>query len=108
MSRVALITGAGKITRHVLPRVTDHFLASGLGLATARAFAKDGWTIAVADLNAAAGEEVAKELKGKFYETNVTAWDSLSATFAHVWKDHGRLDFGEALSLLDHQEGTNF
>lgn len=65
---------------------------------------KDGWTIAVADLNATLGEEVAKELQGKFYETNVTIWDSLSATFAQVWKDHGRLNFGKARPLLIHNE----
>ncbi|KAK4941412.1 hypothetical protein LTR10_018681 [Elasticomyces elasticus] len=77
MSKVALITGG----------------ASGLGLATARAFTKDGWTVAIADLNASSGEKVAKELGSTFYKTNVTDWDSLSDTFAQVWKEYGRLDF---------------
>ncbi|KAI1612744.1 15-hydroxyprostaglandin dehydrogenase [Exophiala viscosa] len=77
MSKVALITGG----------------ASGLGLATSRAFAKDGWTVAIADLNVTSGEQVAKELGGTFYKTNVTDWDSLSDTFARVWKEYERLDF---------------
>lgn len=81
MSKVALITGG----------------ASGLGLATARAFAEDsaggGWTVAIVDLNVSAGEAAAKELNGKFYQTNVNDYDSLADTFARVWEDHGRLDF---------------
>lgn len=65
-----------------------------MGLATARAFAKDGWSVALADLNATSGEKAAQEIGGTFYKTNVTDWDSLAETFAQVWKKYGRLDFG--------------
>ncbi|MEZ5824697.1 MAG: SDR family NAD(P)-dependent oxidoreductase [Geminicoccaceae bacterium] len=46
MSRVAVITGG----------------ASGIGEATARRLAKDGWRIAVVDMNAERAETVAGEI----------------------------------------------
>lgn len=70
------------------------FLASGLGLATAKAFAKDGWKVAIVDLNEASGQQAAQELNGKFYKTNATDYDSLANTFAQVFQDYGRLDMG--------------
>jgi hypothetical protein len=70
--------------------------ASGIGLATAQLFASKGWTVAIADLNVAAGEKYAAELKGSFHKTNVTDYDNLAQTFAQVWKKYGRLDMGES------------
>ena len=49
MSDIALITGG----------------ASGIGLASAEALAKAGWTIVIADLSALAAEDAAKSLDGK-------------------------------------------
>lgn len=69
-----------------------------MGLATARALVKEGWTLAIADLNVASGEEAATELKGRFYRTNVGDYDDLANTFVKVWEDHGRLDFGSCIS----------
>lgn len=71
------------------------FPASGIGLSTARLFASKGWTIAVADLNTLAGEQVAADLKGTFYKTNVSDYDNLADTFSKVWQKYGQLDFGE-------------
>lgn len=96
MANVALITGAGKSKYHpsALAAVFSPLPASGIGLATARLFASNGWTIAVADLNTVDGESAAEELHGTFYKTNVTDYDNLAQTFAEVWKRYGRLDFG--------------
>ncbi len=46
--------------------------ASGLGEATARALAKRGATVTIADLNTERGEALAAELGGSFVEANVT------------------------------------
>lgn len=48
IDRIAFVTGGG----------------GGIGSATCRALAADGWTVAVADLNASAAEDVADELGG--------------------------------------------
>jgi NAD(P)-dependent dehydrogenase (short-subunit alcohol dehydrogenase family) len=46
-------------------------------------------------LNVLSGELVARGLRGTFYKTDVTDWDNLADTFARVWKEYGRLDFGQ-------------
>jgi len=46
--------------------------ASGLGAATARALAAKGVKVALLDLNADAGEKLAKELGGTFAKCDVT------------------------------------
>ncbi|MBN3812585.1 3-hydroxyacyl-CoA dehydrogenase [Paraburkholderia sp. Ac-20347] len=47
--------------------------ASGLGAATARLIAAEGGKVALADLNEAAGEALAKELGGAFVKCNVAS-----------------------------------
>ena len=56
--------------------------ASGLGAATARALAAQGVKVAIFDLNAEAGEAMAKEIGGVFCEVNVTDDASVDAGFA--------------------------
>ena len=51
--------------------------ASGLGAATARMLAAKGAKVALFDLNAEAGEALAKEIGGTFCEVNVTSDDSV-------------------------------
>jgi len=53
--------------------------ASGLGEATARLLAQRGSTVVIADLNAEAGEALAKELGGVFAATDVTNTDQVIA-----------------------------
>jgi NAD(P)-dependent dehydrogenase (short-subunit alcohol dehydrogenase family) len=52
---------------------------SGLGEATARAFAAKGAKVAVLDLAKSNGGSIAKELGGVFYEADVTNSDQLAA-----------------------------
>lgn len=76
MARIALITGGG----------------SGLGRATAHAFAQAGMTVAVVDLRAEAAKAVAAELPGKGhagYAVDVADEAGVMATFAAVEKDLG-------------------
>jgi NAD(P)-dependent dehydrogenase (short-subunit alcohol dehydrogenase family) len=47
--------------------------ASGLGAATARMAAENGAKVVIADMQAAAGEDLAKELGGRFVRTDVTS-----------------------------------
>lgn len=64
-------------------------------MATAKAFAKDGWTVALVDLNEESGKKEAQQLNGKFYKTNAADYDALARTFAQVFQDFGRLDMGK-------------
>lgn len=55
--------------------------ASGLGAATARRLAAKGAKVALFDLNAEAGEALAREIGGTFCEVDVTSDDSVAAGF---------------------------
>lgn len=64
--------------------------ASGLGEATARALAAKGAKVAIFDMNAERGEQVASEIGGVFCEVNVTSDDSVDAGFAKAREAHGQ------------------
>lgn len=55
--------------------------ASGLGEATARLLADEGVKVAIFDMNAEKGEEVAKDIGGVFCNVNVTDDASVDAAF---------------------------
>ncbi|MGM0583492.1 MAG: SDR family NAD(P)-dependent oxidoreductase [Pseudomonadota bacterium] len=55
--------------------------ASGLGAATARRLAAKGAKVALFDLNAEAGEALAREIGGTFCEVDVTSDESVAAGF---------------------------
>ena len=57
--KVAIVTGAG----------------SGFGAGIARRFGEEGASVIVADINAAAGEKIAREVEGKFLHADVTKGD---------------------------------
>lgn len=79
--KVAIITGGGR----------------GIGEATARAFAREGAQVVIADRDARAGEEVARDLSMRGYaaiaiETDVTDAPSVRAMASAVRARHGRID----------------
>jgi 3-oxoacyl-[acyl-carrier protein] reductase len=57
--KVAVVTGGG----------------SGFGAGIARRFSEEGATVIVADINAASGERIAREVEGKFVQADVTKGD---------------------------------
>jgi len=63
--------------------------ASGLGEATARALAAKGAKVAIFDMNAEAGEAVAKDIGGIFCECNVSHAASGEAAVAKAAAAHG-------------------
>lgn len=64
--------------------------ASGLGAATAKALAAKGARVALLDLNADAGEKLAKELGGVFAKCDVTNEASVDAALAAARQAHGQ------------------
>jgi 2-hydroxycyclohexanecarboxyl-CoA dehydrogenase len=79
--KTALVTGA----------------ASGIGLATATAFAQAGARVIVTDINAEAGEKAAAALQAAghdatFLQLDVTRLATCEAVATHVRNDFGRLD----------------
>jgi NAD(P)-dependent dehydrogenase (short-subunit alcohol dehydrogenase family) len=74
--RVAVVTGG----------------ASGIGLATVRRFAAEGARVVVADIDVAAGAEVADEVDGLFVEVDVTSEDGVRALFQRAVDHFGGLD----------------
>jgi NAD(P)-dependent dehydrogenase (short-subunit alcohol dehydrogenase family) len=66
--------------------------ASGLGAATVRAMAEAGSNVVIADVNADAGNALAKELGGaRFVKTDVTAEADAKAAVALALKEFGGL-----------------
>jgi len=79
--KVALVTGA----------------SSGIGRATARAFAQNGYTIFIADLQDELGRDAAKEcekegVRARFIRCDVTDEESVRSLIAAIIADQGRLD----------------
>lgn len=64
--------------------------ASGLGEATARALAAAGARVAIFDMNAAVGEQVAEEIGGLFCKVDVTSDEQVDAAFAKARAAHGQ------------------
>ena len=64
--------------------------ASGLGEATSRALAAQGVRVAIFDLNAERGEQIAQEIGGTFCLVNVTDEASVDAGFEKARAAHGQ------------------
>ena len=80
--------------------------ASGLGEATARAFAAKGVKVAIFDRDADKGEKVAAEIGGIFCEVDVMSDDKVAAAFEKARAAHGQervwvVGLGEGDCLLD-------
>jgi len=65
--------------------------ASGLGAASARMAAENGGKVVIADLQADAGEKLAKELGGVFVKTDVTSESDAKAAVGAALKAFGGL-----------------
>jgi len=74
--KVALITGA----------------ASGIGLATAELFAREGATVILSDIQDAKGEAAAKRIGGHYVHQNAASEEEWIAVLKAIRERHGRLD----------------
>lgn len=74
--KVALVTGA----------------ASGIGEATVRLFVSEGATVVLADVNEAAGKDLARELGMQFIATDVTVEEQVERAVLYTVERHGRID----------------
>ncbi len=68
--------------------------ASGFGLATAQAFAREGAHVVVAGRRVDLAREVGESLGGSGVECDITNYDQLNAMTDQVMADHGRIDIG--------------
>jgi 3-oxoacyl-[acyl-carrier protein] reductase len=74
--KVALITGG----------------AAGIGKATAMRFADEGATVVICDVSEEAGQAVAQEIGGDFYQVDVTDREAVQAWVDEVVEKYGRVD----------------
>lgn len=77
-----------KLSKDIAAVVTGG--ASGLGEATARALAAQGVRVAIFDMNAERGKQVAKEIGGLFCMVDVSDVESVSVGFAQARQIHGQ------------------
>jgi meso-butanediol dehydrogenase/(S,S)-butanediol dehydrogenase/diacetyl reductase len=81
--------------------------ASGIGAATARALAREGAHVAVLDVDAARGADVAEEIGGTFLAVDVADEAALARALGETARARGRLDvlvsnaFATALGALE-------
>ena len=87
--------------------------AAGIGKATALAFARAHATIVVVDIDAARGEDTAREIESlgavaRFHTADLTDADQVATLFDAIEAEFGRLDcahnnvgFGWGTGLLD-------
>jgi NAD(P)-dependent dehydrogenase (short-subunit alcohol dehydrogenase family) len=75
-NQVVCITGAGR----------------GIGFAMAEAFAAEGATIVIAEIDAETGASAAEKLNGSFEQLDVRDAAQVKAVVAKIKEDHGRID----------------
>lgn len=75
-TRVAVVTGG----------------ASGIGEASARAFAADGWRVVLGDRDADRGAAIAAELSATFLSLDVADETAIESFATTVYETHGRVD----------------
>ncbi|MFC5406232.1 SDR family NAD(P)-dependent oxidoreductase [Cohnella soli] len=80
-NKVVLVTGSG----------------NGIGRATAIAFAKEGATVVISDIDGGAADKVAREIesmggKAKSIRTDVSSASDVELLFAEIHQTYGRLD----------------
>ncbi|HSK29115.1 MAG TPA: SDR family NAD(P)-dependent oxidoreductase [Candidatus Limnocylindria bacterium] len=75
-NKVALVTGS----------------THNIGLAIARALAREGATVVVHSRHQEDAKKIAGEIHGDFFAADVAKPDEIAAMFNHVKKKHGRLD----------------
>jgi len=65
-----------------------------MGEQLARSLIEKDWMVACVDINAKAGEELAKDLgsNAKFFRADVASYDSQAKMFSEVFNTWGRID----------------
>lgn len=65
--------------------------ASGLGEATSKLLASLGSKVIIADLNDQKGKELANEIKGQYFRTDVSNEQNVIALFEFIKQKHGQV-----------------
>src|SRR5260370_40191016 len=81
--------------------------ASGLGLATARAFAESGASVVLADWNEKAVQSAAKEIAGKGYKTRAIRCDVADDTQEEAMVQQTVATFGQLDAAYNNADAQN-
>lgn len=88
--------------------------ASGIGLSMTKYFASEGYAVVIFDVNSASGASVAESVAAEspkatvsFKQTDVSSWETLSATFEEVYKEQGRIDVVMANAGISEQGSSS-
>ena len=74
--KVALVTGS----------------TNNIGLAIARAFAREGAKVLVHSRHEEDAKKIAGEIKGDYFAADMAKPEKIAALFDHIKKEHGRVD----------------
>jgi NAD(P)-dependent dehydrogenase (short-subunit alcohol dehydrogenase family) len=79
--------------------------ATGIGAATARAFAREGAQVTILDVNSAEGEATAAAIGGRFRAVDVSEEDAVREAVGEMVRDFGRLDVMHANAGIEWVKG---
>jgi len=79
--------------------------ATGIGAASARAFAREGAQVTILDVNSADGEATAAEVGGRFRTVDVTDEEAVRGAVDEAVRDLGRLDVMHANAGIEWPKG---
>lgn len=103
-NKVVVLTGSAQLIVELLTELTTIGGSTGIGAATVRILGQQGAHIHFGDINAAAAEDLTKEVpSSSFVQCDVTKYNDIYNLFKEAQDKHGRID--HAISCAGKSEG---